>query len=458
MRAVLLRRTGRGLRLDKSFQTSLSLDPLTTDPELVGREIRNHLTDHGIRERRCVICVPLKWALTLRTALPALAEEDIHDFLTVQAEREFPFAPEDISLSVSRFQISEETEHATVVAIPKSHLTALQNTLKAARLRPVGITLGISSLRADGTRPDGSAVSLLVGEEGIDLGVSAGGGMVSLRALDDAYVDEPAGKIFDTDSIVRQIRVTLGQLPPGLSETVNRAYIFGCSELSELLIEQLRPSLDRLGMSVDVGCNGTAQRFIKSESTAKHFPPVLSATAQYLLGRPPLLEFLPPKTSRIRQITGRVSSRRTLLLGSTVLTLLAAAVGSFSYQYWKLSSLESRWSAIEPNVIEAEAVQQQVRTFRPWYDDSVQSLSIVQRLTEAFPEEGSVWTKTVEIKEQSEVHCSGFAQSNREWLRVLDRLGEADQIQDLQVQQVRGEDPLQFALSFYWNKGLADGS
>ena len=61
---VVLRRTNGSLQLQQSFSATLSLDPLTAAPELVGREIRNHLDAAGVRERRCVVGVPLKWTLT----------------------------------------------------------------------------------------------------------------------------------------------------------------------------------------------------------------------------------------------------------------------------------------------------------------------------------------------------------------------------------------------------------
>ena len=38
-----LRRSNGSLRLQKAFAATLALNPLTGDPELVGREIRNHL-------------------------------------------------------------------------------------------------------------------------------------------------------------------------------------------------------------------------------------------------------------------------------------------------------------------------------------------------------------------------------------------------------------------------------
>src|SRR5713101_3500873 len=70
LEGVVLRRTNGSLALQQSFSASLSLDPLTADAELVGREIRNHLDAAGVRENRCVIGLPLKWALTTNVELP----------------------------------------------------------------------------------------------------------------------------------------------------------------------------------------------------------------------------------------------------------------------------------------------------------------------------------------------------------------------------------------------------
>src|SRR5437588_9913391 len=71
---VVLRRTNGSLQVQQSFSVTLSLDPLTAAPELVGREIRNHLEAAGVRERHCVVGLPLKWALTMHTKLPDLPE------------------------------------------------------------------------------------------------------------------------------------------------------------------------------------------------------------------------------------------------------------------------------------------------------------------------------------------------------------------------------------------------
>ena len=73
---VVLRRVNDSLQRLQEFSAQLTLDPLTGAPELVGREIRNHLDAAGVRERDCIVGVPLKWVLTTQTELPPLPEAD----------------------------------------------------------------------------------------------------------------------------------------------------------------------------------------------------------------------------------------------------------------------------------------------------------------------------------------------------------------------------------------------
>ena len=74
------------MRASGPHAVPLALNPLTAEPELVGREIRNHLEQAGVRERRCVVGVPVNCALTLLTELPDLPEADVADFLALGPE------------------------------------------------------------------------------------------------------------------------------------------------------------------------------------------------------------------------------------------------------------------------------------------------------------------------------------------------------------------------------------
>src|SRR5688500_14130270 len=93
-RAAAYRRGDGSLRVQKTCSATLTLHPLNGDPALVGREIHNHLQQAGIKERNCVFCVPLSWAIAMQTKVPPIPDADLQSFLDIEAERSFPYAPE----------------------------------------------------------------------------------------------------------------------------------------------------------------------------------------------------------------------------------------------------------------------------------------------------------------------------------------------------------------------------
>src|SRR5579871_549701 len=74
LEGVVLKQAGGALQVVQTISATLTLDPLTAAPELVGREIRNHLDTAGVRERNCVCGIPLRWVMTAHTELPPLSD------------------------------------------------------------------------------------------------------------------------------------------------------------------------------------------------------------------------------------------------------------------------------------------------------------------------------------------------------------------------------------------------
>ena len=98
-------------------------------------------------------------------------------------------------------------------------------------------------------------------------------------------------------------------------------------------------------------------------------------------------------------------------------------------------------------------MQQEIRQYRPWFDDSFRSLTILRQLTMAFPEDGSVTAKTVEIRDGNTVTCTGTAQDNGALLRTLNQLRTADGVTDVKLQQIRGKSPMQFSFDVHYGNG-----
>jgi len=99
---------------------------------------------------------------------------------------------------------------------------------------------------------------------------------------------------------------------------------------------------------------------------------------------------------------------------------------------------------------------------RPWFDESFRSLSILRRLSEAFPVDGSVSAKTVKSasprgrsptgsRELPKITCTGPrgttspAADHRQAQRGQGGVRSPDE-------QIRGKSPLEFTLNFHWNE------
>ena len=450
LQGVVLRRTNGSAQVVQSFSIALSLDPLTNAPELVGREIRNHLESAGVRERRCVVAVPLKWALTVQTAIPALPEAELASFLQIEAERGFPCDADTLILATSRCHPEPGEDRATLVGIPRHHLVLLEEVLKAAHLKPLSFALGITALQPSGARESEGVLTLAIGETHVGLLVTCGGGLAALRTLDGAVETEGGQTVLGAELVAREVRITLGQLPASVRQTVRRIRIAGPEGLGRQLLEELRPRVEPLGMQVDLMTGYSPAELGIHLPAETPVSPAASLAARFLGGRRTEMEFLPPKTNRWQQLTTRYSSRKLVWAGTTAAAIALLILAAFVVQQWQLSRLRSQWTVMAPKVKELEVLQQQTRQFRPWFDNSFRSLSILRRLTEAFPEDGVVTAKTVEIREPSAITCVGSARDSKALYKTLDLLRATREISDVKVEQLRAGTGLQFTFNFHW--------
>jgi hypothetical protein len=449
---VVLRRNNGALQIQQTFSVSLTLDPLTADGELVGREIRNHLDAAGINERQCVVGVPLKWALTTHAELPDLPEPDLASLLQLEAEKGFPSDVHTLSVGTSRSRSASGKQHATLVGIPKNHLALLEKALLSAKLKPISFSLGITALQSARVEASNGVVALNIGEAHVGLQVTSGGGLVALRALEGALELEGSRRQVNGGLVAREARITLGQLPQELRESLRRIRIFGPQELAQQLAKELELRFAPMGLKIEI-----VNRYAPAEFGLHLVPetPVsaaLSLAASHLAGREPLFEFLPPKVTPWQQVTSRYASGKLRMAGAAAILLVLIVGGLFLFQEWQLNRLHSQWTAMAPEINELQKVQQRIRQFRPWYDDSLRALSILRQITTAFPEDGVVSAKTVEIRDLSAVTCTGTARDNQALLKTLDRLSATPGVYDLH-RQTRGKSPIQFTFDFHWLEG-----
>ncbi|HNQ72035.1 MAG TPA: hypothetical protein PKN95_00330 [Verrucomicrobiota bacterium] len=453
LEGVWLKRTNGAARVAGSFTVTLTLDPLTAAAELVGREIRNHLDAAGIRERRCVVGLPLKWALLTQTQMPALSEPDQTSFLQTEAERNFPCDVATLVTAWSRCQMAGSVETVTFAGMPRDHVGALTAALRAAGLKPLSFALGITALQPPTPEP---VLAILLGVHQADLQITCGGGVLKLRSLEGAMDGSGGRARLQPDVMAREVRITLGQLPETIRTGLRRLRVFGPADLGETLSAELQARLAEFGLQVMWVARDDAAAVPGGLEADTPVSPALSLAAGCLAGTPSHWEFLPPQVSAAQQMFSRYGSGKWRKAGLAAAGAMVAVGLAFLGQQALLWHYQSRWDAVKTRVVDLETIQNKIKQFRPWFDKSVRSLNILKQLTQAFPEDGDVTAKTVEIREANQVTCTGTAKDNAALLHTLDRLRQVRSIADLKVNRIQGKTPLQFTFDFRWVEGGVD--
>jgi hypothetical protein len=450
---VVLKRTNGSLQISQNFSVTLTLDPLTAAPELVGREIRNQLDAAGVRERSCVVAVPLKWTLTAVTELPPLPAADAASLLQIEAERAFPMDAAMLRVADSRCVLAGDKRHITLAAIPAGQLSALEQVLAAAKLKPLSFTLATTALQPARSDLAEGVLALVIGENHVGLQIIAGGGIAALRALEGAVENEGGRRALHAETIAREVRITLGQLPPELRATVKRIRIFGPRELAQQLADEMELRFEPAGLRVEIVSAWTPGEFGLQIPAEAPLSPAFGLAARFLAGQKPAFEFLPPKPTLMEQLVTKYSSGKLRTIGAVAAGLVAITLGLFLFQQIELIMLRSQWSKMSARVTELAGIQDQIQKYRPWFDTSFRSLTILKQVTTAFPEDGAVTAKSFQIHDGSDVTCTGTASDNTALLKMLNQLRSTQGVSELKVEQIRGKSPMQFTFDLKFGTG-----
>ena len=193
-------------------------------------------------------------------------------------------------------------------------------------------------------------LALAIGESQVSLQITCGGGVAALRGLEGAIEDEAGRRKLDADLVAREARITLGQLPAELRDTVKRIRIFGPRELAQQLADEMELRFEPMGLNVEIVAAYSPDEFGVQLPPEASVSPAFSLAARLLAGQPPVFEFLPPKPTLIEQFAAKYSSGRLRTVGAVAAGVVAIVGGLFLFQEIELILLRSRWSAMSAKV------------------------------------------------------------------------------------------------------------
>ena len=273
--------------------------------------------------------------------------------------------------------------------------------------------------------------------------ISVGGGIAALRTCEASVESEVGEHVVNGNAVARELRITFEQVPADLRAELKQLTLCGDATLSRQLAEKLTAWAAAEGLAVTRGA-------VSSQPISDQIAEQLAA--RWVASEGPDLEFLPPHPGRWAMLLARYNSKRLATAGFAVAGAAVLALGVFAWQEFSRWSLRSEWEAMAVDVKALDVVQDRIREFRPWYDESYRNLTILTRVTECFPDNGSVTARSVEIHGTTTqtVSISGTARDNASLLRTLDQLRKVKEIQAVKVEQIRGKVPAQFTFTFRW--------
>ena len=443
LRAFHVARAKTGLEVVKSASAALTLDLLHPEAELVGQEIRNQLDAAGIRERHCVVAVPARWIMSQHTKLPELSREDAASFLQIEAEKCFPCDPAQMQIAHSAHRTAEAA-YVTQLGVRHEQLARLAEVLKSAGLKPVSFSLGLDALPGVVPPAGSGRITFQVDPKGATLLIAAGGGIAAFRTF-EATVDSEAGEnVVNGPALARELRITCEQIPADLRAELRTLFLTGDEAMARQMEEILRDWARDAALEIE---RGSSPQQPGAERIAEQL------AARHLEAGQPALEFLPPRPSRWTRLLARYNSKRLATAGFAAAALALILIGAFGWQEYERWSLTREWETMKTEVGALDLVQTRIREFRPWFDEGFRNLSILRRVTEAFPDSGNVTAKSVEIHGTTviSVSVSGTARDNAALLLTTDELRKAREVQALKIEQIRGKAPAQFTFTFRWN-------
>jgi len=424
----------------RSTRAPLSLDLLHPEAELVGREIKNHLEAANIRERHCVVALPPEWFMSQHTQVPELSADDTASLLQIDAEKGFPCDPDELQIARSSHR-STSGGYVTQLAVRQDQLARLSSVLHSAGLKVVSFCLGLAALPGAMAAAGEGGMTLVLGAKGATLLVAAGGGIAALRTF-EATVDSEAGEnVVNGRVLARELRVSFEQVPADLRQEIRHLVLRGDEKMVAQLAVMLADWAADSGLTIDAG--GAAAKSVTEQIVER-------IAERHLTEGGPELEFLPPRPSRLAVLMARYSSKRLATAGFAAAVLVVLVGVAFAWQEYRRWSLRTEWQAMAARVTALEGIQSSIREFRPWYDTSFRNLTIMKRVVECFPDNGSVTAKSFEIHSPALVSVTGTARDNASLLRTLDQLRQAKEVQGLKIEQIRGKTPAQFTFTFRW--------
>jgi len=427
-----------------------------TEPLALGRHLRQSLSEHGFTARRTVFGIPARWMLSREETVPPADASTAAGILRTQAERDFSFAPEDLAMDYAGPANPGKTSTVLLVAVMRERLAQINQIARAAGLKVQAVTSSVMTLAfAAAAQPTDAPYLLYLRECYGEMVIRTEGRFRLVRHMfwggTDFGISATRGQV---DTFAGELRraVASADMPMRAPQT-GQFVVWNAAGLAPIVLSALGKDLFPNGATTGaLSMLGFASQPFAEEADALRFA---AAAALGLAGLRPNLLPVDFQGSPLAVRSKRGIPRRLLWPAVAAITVLAALLSLFLD--WKAGQQEltetmGRLEAMGPEIEKAKSVIERTSLARSWYDTTPRVLECLRRLTQAFPEEGTIWTTSIALRAGGQGVLSGKSVEKSAVLDVVDRMNSAGGFSDVKLLFMReaaaGSREVSFTISF----------
>ncbi|HZZ41384.1 MAG TPA: hypothetical protein VFE58_00465 [Tepidisphaeraceae bacterium] len=400
-------------------------------PQAFGEALKKFLKEKGFSGSKVVVGLPAKWLTSRERQVPPSSMSVASAMLRLQAERQFPPELKDLVFDYAGKPDGGEARTVLLLAASRQQVERAAEGVRLAGLTPVAVTSSALALSA----VTGSKTVLSVTHDAAELVVRGENGPRVLR-----HVGVSVGQMEGTNGVPAvgiaalgsELRRTVAVSGNGVADEVMLFDGMGLepaavTALAQRANLQMTPARNLMGLDVS-GAQAASAEGVR-------FGPAVALALAGLRGGMMPADFLhtklaPPKERKIG---------RRVVWGTIAAVMLVGAIG---YPIYDLYSTQGEIDGINADISSrqdqskaAEAMASKLTTAEGWYATKPPVLECLKHVTQAFPQEGTIWATNFTIRENGKGTLAGKAINRQAILMVRDFLMNDSRFSDVQQQQ-----------------------
>lgn len=418
----------------------------------LGQRFRRFLRDRGFTAKRAVVGLAAKWVLAKEIEAPPAAPEALAGILGIQAERVFSMNADELIFDYCGKTSTSEKSQVLLLAAHRQTVGQIKEMAEAAGLHVQSIT--VSAFACGSTPSDnGSAChyGLYTRPTYCEFWSQFDGSPQFIKHIPLGVDGNPSGYAdLLTTTIQRQILMSSrqDQVPP------HQVTAYDACGLSDEAFERLNQRLSPQ-ITVRNGRAGWQAGTLADKPGHPQEAGTVAAAAVALTAVGPSrmsVDFLNPRIGQKKAVSHKRVVTWVAVVAAVLLVALGVSVADWQSDRRDVAIYTQQLKDMGEDWAAAKDVVARLTYARSWLATEPQFLNCLRELTQAFPEEGSVWATSLALNENGSGSVVGKATSPESIEEVLDKIRGNSAFSDVQTIHIQnaGRDAREkeFAISF----------